>query len=172
MLEFNKDDCRNLEISGAREWLIVNGIGGYASSTIASMNTRRYHGLLVAATAPPLGRIVLLSQLEDTLIVDGARFNFSTNLYAGSIVHPSGYLNLTDFRLDPFPCFTYGHDDWQMKKSIFMVHGENTTVVEYVFITSRFDRPVQLEIRPLIAFRDYHSVTRFHRCDEREMGLA
>jgi predicted glycogen debranching enzyme len=123
------------------------------------MNTRRYHGLLVAATTPPLGRIVLLSQLEDTLVVDGCRFHFSTNLYAGSVVHPSGYLNLTHFSLDPFPCFTYAQDDWQMKKSIFMVQGHNTTVIQYVFTSSRIDRAVQLEIRPIIAFRDYHSLT-------------
>jgi predicted glycogen debranching enzyme len=160
MLEFNEGECKDLQVSGTREWLIVNGTGGYASSTVAGMNTRRYHGLLVAATAPPLGRLVLLSQLEDVIVLDGQRFPLSTNLYAGNVVHPTGYLNLIDFRLDPFPCFTYAQDDWQLKKSVFMIHGENSTVVDYRFTSTNSSRKAQIEVRPLIAFRDYHGTTR------------
>src|SRR5579863_9776008 len=90
----------------SREWLETNGIGGFASSTIIGMNTRRYHGLLVAANSPPVGRLVLLSKLEETLIVDGNAYELSANRYPG-VLHPQGYAFLKAFRLDPFPIFTY-----------------------------------------------------------------
>ena len=100
---------RNLRQSGCalrREWLETNGLGGFASSTITGLNTRRYHGLLVAATKPPVGREVLLSKLEETLLIDGRPFDLSANRYPG-VVHPQGFRYLKQFRLDPFPVFTY-----------------------------------------------------------------
>src|SRR6201993_4457459 len=106
MSRYDARVCRDLEIAGRREWLETNGIGGFASSTIAGLNTRRYHGLLVAATKPPVGRMVLLSKLEETLIIDGKRFDLSANQYPG-VIHPQGYQYQTSFRLDPFPVFTY-----------------------------------------------------------------
>jgi len=75
MRRFDETICRNLEAACRREWLETNGIGGYASSTIVGLNTRRYHGLLVAATKPPVGRMVLLSKIEETLIIDGRGWN-------------------------------------------------------------------------------------------------
>ena len=158
MLELSEAECRNISSAGKREWLVTNGIGGYSSSTASGMNTRRYHGLLVAATKPPLGRVVLLSQLEDALVVAGTRYELSTHLYQGSVVHPTGHLNLKGLRLDPFPIFTYGGDGWRLEKSIFMVHGENTTVVQYKFSDTK-GRDASLEVRPLVAFRDYHGTT-------------
>src|SRR5436305_15012858 len=93
-----------------REWLETNGLGGFASSTLAGLNTRRYHGLLVAAAqrapAPPTGRAVLLSKLEETLVVDGQRFDLSTNQYPG-VMHPAGYQYLARFRREPYPIATY-----------------------------------------------------------------
>ncbi|HTZ57228.1 MAG TPA: amylo-alpha-1,6-glucosidase [Acidobacteriaceae bacterium] len=160
LIEFGVSDCRDLTTAKKREWLVTNGIGGYSSSTVAGMNTRRYHGLLVAATKPPLGRIVMLSQLEDAILVDGKRFDLSTNMYAGNVVYPAGHMNLTRFQLEPYPVFTYAQDDWELNKSIFMVYGENTAVVEYAFKRKATGENVSLEIRPLIAFRDYHWTTR------------
>src|SRR5256885_13287585 len=106
MIQFDEHICCDLDIARTREWLESNGLGGFASSTIIGLNTRRYHGLLTAALTPPVGRFVLLSKLEETLIVDGARFELSANQYAGA-VHPQGYQYLTRFRLEPFPVFTY-----------------------------------------------------------------
>src|SRR5213082_516482 len=83
------------------EWLEANGLGGFASSTVAGLNTRRYHGLLVAATEPPVGRCVLLSKLEEVLLIGDQRFELSCNQYPG-VIHPQGYQFLTNFRLDPF----------------------------------------------------------------------
>jgi predicted glycogen debranching enzyme len=138
------------------EWLETNGIGGFSSSTISGINTRRYHGLLTAATKPPVGRLILLSKLEETLIIDGSRHEFSANQYRG-VIHPQGFNYQISFRLDPFPIFTYEIDAVRIEKSVFMVHGENTTVVQYKLMTNR--KHLKLEIRPLLAFRDYHSTT-------------
>ena len=135
------------------EWLETNGLGGFSSSTITGMNTRRYHGLLTAATKPPVGRFLLLSKLEETLVVDGRRYDLSVNQYPGT-VYPHGHTYLKEFRLDPFPTFLYEADGAKIEKRVFMVHGENTTVVEYELLSA--DRDCSLELRPLIAFRDYH----------------
>jgi len=161
MIRFNQETCGNLDLALRREWLETNGLGGFASSTITGLNTRRYHGLLVAATKPPVGREVLLSKLEETLLIDGQPFDLSCNRYPG-VVHPQGFRYLTDFRLDPFPIFTYDVEGIVIEKTVFMVYGENTTVVQYALKTSNRSQPpnsLRLEIRPLIAFRDYHSTT-------------
>src|SRR5215208_291033 len=156
MIEIDQESCQNLETALSREWLETNGIGGYSSSTVVGLNTRRYHGLLTAATKPPVGRLVLLSKLEEILIVDGQRYELSANQYPGA-VHPQGFQYQTGFRLDPFPRFTYEVQGVRVEKSVFMVQGENTTVVQYEI---RADNSLYtLEVRPLIAFRDYHSTT-------------
>ena len=157
LIRFTKDVCQDPQSSQRMEWLETNGLGGFASSSITGMNTRRYHGLLTAATKPPVGRMVLLSKLEETLVIDGARFDLSANQYPGAI-HPQGYRHLVEFRLDPFPVFTYEVAAVRLEKCVFMVNGENTTVVEYRLITG--DTVCSLEVRPLLAFRDYHSTTR------------
>jgi predicted glycogen debranching enzyme len=153
---FGPEICADLTAAMQREWLETNGLGGFASCTIAGMNTRRYHGLLTAATKPPLGRIVLLSKLEETLVVDGCRYDLSTNQYPGA-VHPQGFRLLREFRVDPFPVFTYQLGGVTLEKTVFMVHGENTTVISYEILGTE---ACTLEVRPLIAFRDYHSTTR------------
>lgn len=163
MIEINKKSCRDLAFATSREWLETNGIGGFSSSTITGLNTRRYHGLLTAATKPPVGRLVLLSKLEETLIIDGKRYELSTNQYPGT-VHPQGFHYQIGFRLDPFPVFTYEVEGARLEKSVFMVQGENTTVVQYELTgvlpdTGRSTASIVLEVRPLIAFRDYHSLT-------------
>jgi predicted glycogen debranching enzyme len=159
MINFDAEACQHLEAAFGREWLETNNLGGFASSTITGANTRRYHGLLTAALRPPTGRVVLLSKLEETLILDGQRFDLSTNLYQEGVVHPQGFQQQVEFRLDPFPVFTYQCGEARVEKIVFMSHGENTTVVRY-----RVQLPeassASLEIRPLVAFRDYHSLQR------------
>src|SRR6266849_9060312 len=109
LMEFDRPLCASIADASSREWLETNGIGGFASSTILGLNTRRYHGLLVAATKPPVGRLVLLSKLEETLIAGDARYELSANQYPGA-VYPHGQDYLRRFRLDPFPVFTYNVD--------------------------------------------------------------
>jgi len=159
MLALNQSACSDLTNIQDKEWIITNGIGGYASSTVVGMNTRRYHGLLVAATTPPVGRLVMLSKLEDALVIDGERVELSTNLYGGDVVHPAGYQHLETFSLDPFPVFTYSGPRFTLTKSIFMTRGENTVVIEYALTSRNEARDISLEVRPLIAFRDFHATT-------------
>jgi len=90
MIQFDQHTCGDLEAALRREWLETNGLGGFASSTIVGLNTRRYHGLLVAATQPPVGRLVMLSKLEETLWIDSQSFDLSSNRYP-ELVHPQGF---------------------------------------------------------------------------------
>lgn len=153
MIRFGPDICRSLTDTLSREWLETNGLGGFASSTIIGLNTRRYHALLTAATKPPGGRYVLLSKLEETVITGDQRTDLSANQYPG-VIHPRGFEYMEEFRLDPFPVFTYRVGDLTIEKSIFMVHGENTTVVQY-----KSSGSCRLEVFPLIAFREFHGTT-------------
>jgi predicted glycogen debranching enzyme len=116
MIQFTKETCGDLDAALEREWLETNGLGGFASSTIIGLNTRRYHGLLVAATKAPVGRLVLLSKLEETLFIGQQEFDISTNRYPG-VVHPCGFRYLKRFRLDPFPVFTYEVDGMEIEKA-------------------------------------------------------
>jgi predicted glycogen debranching enzyme len=156
-IRFNRNILQDLQEATRREWLETNGIGGFACSTLTGLNTRRYHALLIAALHPPRGRAVLLSKLEETVFIDGRAFDLSTNQYSNAI-HPRGYTYLNAFRLAPFPTFEFLVDGIEIVKSISMVHGQNATVVQYSLSGQR-DRSVELELRPLIAFRDYHSLT-------------
>ena len=158
MINFDKSVCSDLEGSLSREWLETNGIGGFACGTLAGANTRRYHGLLTAALNPPGGRVLLLSKLEETLIIGDRRIDLSTNEYAGAI-HPEGYQYLTGFRQDPFPTFVFEVEGIKLEKSIFMPRGSNTVQVEYKMLDCPAEIQPQLELRPLIAFRDYHATT-------------
>jgi len=161
MIQFDQETCSNLSAALSREWLETNGLGGFASSTIIGLNTRRYHGLLVAATKPPVDRLVLLSKLEEVLFIDGQPFELSANRYPDA-VHPQGFRYLKQFRLDPFPVFTYEVEGIEIEKTVFMVHGENSTVINYELKKNNHpesSKNLWLEIRPLIAFRDYHSLT-------------
>ncbi len=161
MIQFKKETCGDLDAALRREWLETNGLGGFASSTIVGLNTRRYHGLLVAATKPPVGRVVMLSKLEETLFIDGQPFELSANRYPG-VVHPQGFRYLKQFRLDPFPVFTYDVEGIEIEKTVFMIDGENSTVIQYELRKNSHPespKSLRLEVRPLIAFRDYHSTT-------------
>ncbi len=158
MIECGSEICSDFLQSGGREWLETNGLGGFACSTISGMNTRRYHGLLTAATQPPGGRLLLLSKLEETLVIGVERFDLSTNQYVGAI-HPRGFELLSNFRLDPFPLSTFEVAGVRIQRTAFMVHGSNTTVIKYNILKAPRKISIRLEIRPLIAFRDYHSTT-------------
>jgi predicted glycogen debranching enzyme len=158
MISFDSTICTDLAAASSREWLETNGIGGFASGTISGANTRRYHGIFTPATDPPLGRITMVSKLEETVFVDDTAYELSANQYPER-VHPQGFRFLRSFRLDPFPIWTYEFDDVQIEKKIFMPHGQNTVVCSWSFKRKRADRrPVSLEVRPLVSFVDYHHI--------------
>ncbi|MEM7370004.1 MAG: amylo-alpha-1,6-glucosidase [Bacteroidota bacterium] len=135
------------------EWLETNGLGGYASSTVIGANTRRYHGLLVAALAPPVNRVVLLSKFEETLILGGHRYELSSNKYQGA-VYPNGYIFQQSFEKDLFPTFRYQVNGITLTKTIAALHEENTTLI--LFEVEEAPEDFTLELVPQGAFRDFH----------------
>lgn len=141
--------------ASSREWLEANGLGGWASSTISGAHTRRYHGLLVAAERPPLGRMVLLSRLDETIVVDGQRYELASREYPNA-VNPCGSNFLVSFSKDYFPVFEYAAGGVLLRKVIACPHGANTTVITYEVLDApgSFD----LELQPFVACRDYHSL--------------
>ncbi|MEI9921145.1 MAG: amylo-alpha-1,6-glucosidase [Bacteroidota bacterium] len=151
MSRFNKKDLNHYDFSSNLEWLETNGVGGYSSGTVAGSNTRRYHGLLVAATQPPVGRMVALSKLEETVVTKDKRFELSANQYPGAL-HPLGFQYLESFNRDIFPEFIYNLDGIQLKKTIAGIHGENTVVIIY-----EASKNVKLEFMPLMSCKDFHT---------------
>lgn len=162
---FNKSLTQNFDEAIRREWLETNGLGGWASSTITGAHTRRYHGLLVAATKPPVGRMVLLSKLDETITSNDQRFELSCNRYPGAI-HPRGFEYLVAFEKDLFPIFEYEAGGVKLRKTIAAVNGENTTLLLYEILQA--PSSFALELRPFIAYRDYHSMTHENGAIRRE----
>ncbi len=162
MTQISGDTLQNWEESSRREWLVTNGIGGYAASSLAGANTRRYHGLLVPAFSPPVGRAVLLSKVEEEVQVEDQLYQFSSNKYP-SVVQPQGFRHLTYFGTRPVPTFTYiFHEDTVvLEKRVWMAHGENTVYVQYRLVKA--PEPVRLALVLLLAYKDYH--TEQHRWD-------
>lgn len=171
MISFDKRVCTDLQAGLGREWLETNGLGGFACGTITGAHTRRYHGLLTAALNPPGGRMLLLSKLEETLVIAGHRIDLSTNEYA-SAIHPEGYLLLNNFRLDPFPIWTFDVEGVRLEKSVFMPQGSNTVQIEYKLLQAPQGAEPVLEVRPLVAFRDYHSTTHENGVFNRVLEIA
>ena len=136
-----------------KEWLIANGIGAYASSTVVGCNTRRYHGLLVAATKPPVGRIMALSSVVETLVVDGHTIGVGTNEFYGAF-SPAGWTLLEEFVDDVAPRFVYRIGDLQLTKEVLLAEADNAVAVRY----SLTGGCAELRLRPLAALRDYHHV--------------
>ncbi|HEX9900589.1 MAG TPA: amylo-alpha-1,6-glucosidase [Candidatus Methylomirabilis sp.] len=159
ILNWGREICGNLATAESREWLCTNGIGGYASGTVSGLLTRRYHGLLVAALKPPLGRTLLVAKLDETVEYDGLRRPFSSNRWADGSVDPHGYREIERFRLEgTTPVWTYACADMLLEKRIWMEPGANTTYVQYRLL--RAGGPVRLELKALVNYRDYHFMTR------------
>ena len=158
--KFGRSICSNLKIAESREWLVTNGIGGYASGTIAGVLTRRYHGLLIAALKPPVARTLLLTKLNEIIQCDGQFYNLDTNRWADDTVTPQGYLNIESFCLEgTTPVWNFAFADGLLEKRIWMKQGENTTYIRYSY--KRGSKPVVLSLKTLVNYRDYHGGTHF-----------
>jgi predicted glycogen debranching enzyme len=156
-ISFDRNITTNLDEAIRREWIETNGLGGWASSTLSGAHTRRYHGLLVAATKPPVGRMVMLSKLDETIEVEGRRYPLGANCYPG-VIHPRGFEHLTSFVKDIFPRFVFDVEDIRLQKTIVAPQGENTTLVLYEVLEA--DEEFALELQPFMAPRDYHSLSK------------
>lgn len=167
----------DIDAALSREWLVTNGIGGYASSTIVSGNSRRYHGLLVASFPPPLERQVLLSKVDEELHICGSSFSLGTNEFHDGTIHPEGYRLLRSFRLIlGIPTWEYELPGFVLRKQVWMEHGQDTVYVRYKLSAGKRSGRnsgnakfavevggcetttprVSLRIRPFCTFRGYH----------------
>jgi predicted glycogen debranching enzyme len=157
-IEFGRAICGDLNSAEGREWIVTNGIGGYASGTVAGLLTRRYHGLLVAALNLPLGRTLLLTKLDEVVTYGQQSYELNTNRWIGGNVTPHGYRHIESFELvDTIPTWRFACADAFLTKRVWMQPGANTTYVQYNL--SRSTQPLQLQLKALVNYRDYHGST-------------
>ena len=158
-LDWGREICGRLDIAEHREWLCTNGIGGFASGTVAGLLTRRYHGLLAAALAPPVGRTLLVAKLDERVDYAGSRWDLPTNRWADGTVAPAGHRLIERFHLDgTTPVWHFALADALLEKRVWMEPGANTTYVRYRLL--RGAGPLGLGLRALVNYRDYHATTR------------
>jgi predicted glycogen debranching enzyme len=148
----DEQQCRNLDISARREWLLTNGIGGYAMGTVSGINTRRYHGQLVAATTPPTGRMVLLAAVDASISSDGHPVGLSANQYSG-VVHPEGYHYLKHFSVSDRAIWRYRAAGMELEKSLYLHKNANKVTFHYSNVG---DTTFHLALRPLISHKNHH----------------
>ena len=160
-LTLGRDSVAGLDNATRREWLVANGMGGYASSTVGLLNTRRYHGLLVAALRPPVERLVLVAKLNAMVRYEGISASLATSEYADGTIDSCGAQFLEEFRLEgQHPVWTWVIGDALLEQRIWMAQGRNTTYVQFHLL--RASATMQLDLRPLCTYRDYHSLRRGH----------
>ena len=157
-IQFGREICGELSIADKREWLVTNGIGGYACGSISGILGRHYHGLLVAALKPPLERTLLLTKLDETVHYAGNTWPLSSDRWADGTVNPKGYQLIERFYLEgTIPVWTFACDDALIEKRIWMEQGENTTYVRYIL--KRASQPVALTLKSLVNYRNHHGNT-------------
>jgi predicted glycogen debranching enzyme len=157
-VQFGREICGDLEAAESREWLVTNGIGGYASGTMAGSLTRRYHGLLLAALQPPVGRTLLVSAIDEIVHYAGADFSLATHRWASGAVDPKGFVLLEEFHLEgSTPVWTYALADALLEKRVWMRQGENTTYIQYTLL--RGSSALEMDLKALVNYRDFHSIT-------------
>ena len=141
-----------------REWLVTNGLGGFASGTIAQINTRRYHALLIAALRPPAERTVLVAKVDIAARYREVCFALACNEFVDGTIAPRGFELLQDFQLDHgIPVWTYALIDARVEQRIWMPNGHNTSCLSLTL--THASSPVELELTPLCTYRDYHGST-------------
>ena len=144
--------CRDFSKSSKLEWLETNGTGAFAMGTVAGVNTRRYHALLVATLGPGSGRRLLFARVEEDAVVDGRSFALGACQYPG-VVTPRGFELLEEFRPEPCATWVFGVGGIRLEKQVYLVEGKQAAVIRY-----RADRALTLRVRPFLADRDYHSL--------------
>ncbi len=155
VVDFGRDICGDLASAESREWLVTNGIGGYAFGTIAGHQTRCYHGLLVAALHPPLARTLLLAKLEEAVRYGAQHFELSTNRWVSGAVAPEGFHHIERFRLEgSIPVWTFALADALLEKRIFMQPGANTTYIMYRLV--RASASIELSLKALVNYCGEH----------------
>lgn len=154
-ISFGREICGEIETAQEREWLVTNGIGGYASGTVAGVLTRSYHGLLIAALQPPLERTLLLTKIDDTVEYNGQSYPLFSNRWQGNSVDPKGYEYIQSFHLEEtIPVWDFTFSDAVLEKRIWMQPKANTTYIYYTL--KRASEPINLSLKALVNYRSYH----------------
>lgn len=157
VVKFGSEVCGSLEIGSEREWLVTNGLGGFACGTVTGLLTRRYHGLLIAA-APELGRVLLVSKAEEVVCYAGEEYALSANRWSSGVVEPQGFRFIEQFRLaGSIPVWRFACADAIFEKSVWMQDGANTTFIRYGLMYA--SEPADLELKVLVNYRDIHATT-------------
>jgi predicted glycogen debranching enzyme len=157
-IRFGRQICGDFAQAGTREWLVTNGIGGYASGTIAGGMSRRYHALLMAALRPPVGRTYLVSWMDEIARYGSEEFALATHQWASGAVEPRGFQYIEEFWLDgTTPVWSYALGDALVEKRVFMQRGANTTYVQYTMV--RGSGPLEMKLKGLVNYRDFHGST-------------
>ena len=155
----------NLENGLKREWIITNGIGGFASSTVIGANTRKYHGLLIAPLTPPARRYLILSKLDEAIEIENQKYELFTNI--GENYISQGYQYLESFEKEYVPVFKYKIQDVEITKAICMEYGRNTVGIYYKIKNG--NKPAKLTLAPIINFRDFHCMSTNHTFDVKQI---
>jgi len=146
-----------MNIDDRTEWLEADGLGGFASGTVSGVHTRRYHALLLHATTPPTGRVVLVNGFDAWVDTPAGSFALSTQRYAPDVLHPDGASRITRFVTDPWPTWEYGLADGTcIRQELFVRHGTSTVMVIWMLLKA--SGPVTLRVRPFLSGRDYHAL--------------
>lgn len=156
-----------------REWLLTNGLGSFASGTVADARTRTYHGWLIAALVPPTQRTLLLSHLDASLEVAGQVVALGTNFWGSGKVDPTGFKLLRSFELNPVPTWVWGDNNWQLSRQLVMPHcwaggaggASNSSFCSRTLIQYRYEgcREAILKLRPMIGDRNFHHQQKHNR---------
>lgn len=157
-VQFGREVCGDLDAAESREWLVTNGLGGYASGTVAGTATRRYHGLLIAALQPPVKRTLLVNGIDESVRYLDATYSLATNRWLSGFVSPQGYLQIESFYLEGSkPVWRFALGDALVEKRIWMKQGENTAYVQFSLLRGR--APVEIDGKILVSYRDFHQTT-------------
>jgi predicted glycogen debranching enzyme len=156
-ISYEREALSHFDSMVGKEWLVTNGLGGYSSSTVLGVNTRKYHGLLVAAVHPPKDRRVFLTKLDEDLIIGNSMSRLGANEFQNGFF-PQGYSFLEEFSVSPFPRFVYSVKGVQVTKTVFMPYGKNAAVADYA-IKSRGESDVDFKVFPIVNWRPFHQTT-------------
>jgi predicted glycogen debranching enzyme len=156
-LALGRDLLSDVNSALSKEWLVTNGLGGYSSSTVLGINTRKYHGLLVAALNPPINRWILLTKLDEELKIGKQTFALGANEFH-DVMHPTGYRYLSSFVLDPLPTYKYELEGVTLQKTVFMPYMKNATAVIYK-VSNPLEEKLSVHVSPLVNSRHFYSMT-------------
>jgi predicted glycogen debranching enzyme len=169
-LDFPEIDLADRKADDPREFLVTNGLGSYASANIWGANTRRYHGLLVAALQPPVRRTVMFSRIDEVISVNGHETNLATNFWKSGAVSPQGFKTICSFYLLPVPTWLYEIGDGLLIKQVAMMPGKQQVAVGYTWQSSFMPRRSKqvgdesedvaaLKLHLLVNYRHFHGAT-------------